>query len=134
MEQKYFTLDEANQLLPFLQTELTTLQQIQKDFYKLYQLLQTSRRKADASPNTKEWEDEVFTLECQLEFMQMEFDMHLKTITSRGIQVKDVDLGLIDFPAIYKGEEVLLCWLMGEPEVSYYHSHDEGFVGRKKIS
>ena len=134
MKKQYFSLGEANQLIPFLQTELMKLQQIQKDFYKVYQSLQSSRRKLAAKTESKEGHDDIFTLECQLDFMQMEFDMHFKSIVAQGVQVKDVDLGLIDFPAIYEGEEVLFCWLMGEPEVSHYHSHDDGFAGRKKIS
>ena len=50
-----------------------------------------------------------------------------------GAQVKDADDGLVDFPALREGEEVLLCWKLGEDEVAYWHGVDEGFAGRKPL-
>jgi hypothetical protein len=50
-----------------------------------------------------------------------------------GALVKDVDRGLVDFPALRDGEEVLLCWKLGEDEIAYWHGVDEGFAGRKEL-
>jgi hypothetical protein len=50
-----------------------------------------------------------------------------------GVQVKDLDRGLVDFPALHDGEEVLLCWQVGEDEVAYWHGLEEGFAGRKPL-
>ena len=50
-----------------------------------------------------------------------------------GVQVKDPDSGLIDFPALREGEPVLLCWRVGEAEVEWYHGLDDGFAGRRRI-
>jgi hypothetical protein len=50
-----------------------------------------------------------------------------------GGVVKDLDQGLVDFPAMREGEEVLLCWRLGENEVAYWHGLDEGFAGRKPL-
>jgi hypothetical protein len=50
-----------------------------------------------------------------------------------GIQVKDVQSGLIDFPALRHGEDVLLCWKIGEPAVEWWHSYEDGFAGRRPI-
>ncbi len=50
-----------------------------------------------------------------------------------GIEVKDLDTGLIDFPAMRYGEPVCLCWKLGEDEVSYWHGRSEGFRGRKPL-
>jgi len=50
-----------------------------------------------------------------------------------GAIVKDVDTGLVDFPALWGGEEVLLCWRLGEPEVAHWHGLEEGFAGRKAL-
>ena len=47
--------------------------------------------------------------------------------------VKDLDRGLVDFPALREGEEVLLCWQVGEDEVAFWHGLDEGFAGRKAL-
>jgi len=50
-----------------------------------------------------------------------------------GVLVKDLDRGLVDFPALHDGKEVLLCWQVGEPEIAYWHGLDEGFAGRKAL-
>ena len=50
-----------------------------------------------------------------------------------GVVIKDLDYGLVDFPADRYGEKVLLCWKYGEPEVSYWHKPTEGFSGRKPL-
>jgi hypothetical protein len=50
-----------------------------------------------------------------------------------GVLVKDLDRGLVDFPALRGDEEVLLCWEVGEEEVAYWHGLDEGFAGRKPL-
>jgi hypothetical protein len=54
-------------------------------------------------------------------------------IHALGAIVKDLDQGLVDFPAQHDGEEVLLCWRVGEPDVDYWHGLDEGFAGRKRL-
>ena len=50
-----------------------------------------------------------------------------------GVQVKDMDEGLVDFPARHGSRDVLLCWKVGEPEVAHWHGLDEGFAGRKPL-
>jgi hypothetical protein len=50
-----------------------------------------------------------------------------------GVVVKDLERGLVDFPALHDGEEVLLCWEVGEDEVAFWHGLDEGFAGRKPL-
>jgi hypothetical protein len=50
-----------------------------------------------------------------------------------GVLVKDLDRGLVDFPALREGEEVLLCWEVGEDEVAFWHGVEEGFAGRKPL-
>ena len=54
-------------------------------------------------------------------------------ITSRGAQVKDLDSGLIDFPARHHGETVLLCWQLGEDEIAWWHRVEDGFAGRRPL-
>ena len=50
-----------------------------------------------------------------------------------GCVVKDLDMGLIDFPTLFRGEEVYLCWKLGEDKIAFWHGVDEGFRGRKAI-
>jgi hypothetical protein len=54
-------------------------------------------------------------------------------ITSHGAQVKDLDSGLVDFPALHHGETVLLCWQLGEAEIAWWHRIEDGFAGRRPL-
>lgn len=54
-------------------------------------------------------------------------------IAERGVEVKDVDEGLVDFPALRRGETVLLCWRLGEDEIGYWHTAEDGFDGRRPL-
>ncbi|MGH2575837.1 MAG: DUF2203 domain-containing protein [Ignavibacteria bacterium] len=65
--------------------------------------------------------------------MEMLVDV-IKKISSKGILIKDIDSGLIDFPHIRKnGEEVYLCWKTGEDKINFWHRIPDGFAGRKNI-
>ena len=54
-------------------------------------------------------------------------------IVERGAEVKDLDEGLIDFPALRRGETVLLCWKLGEHEIEFWHRVEDGFAGRRPL-
>jgi hypothetical protein len=54
-------------------------------------------------------------------------------IAGHGAHVKDLDTGLIDFPALRRGETVLLCWQLGEDEIAWWHGVEDGFAGRRPL-
>ena len=54
-------------------------------------------------------------------------------LTELGVEVKDIDEGLVDFPALRRGETVLLCWKLGEDDISYWHTLEGGFAGRRPL-
>jgi hypothetical protein len=54
-------------------------------------------------------------------------------IGRHGAQVKDLDTGLVDFPALHHGETVLLCWQLGEDEIAWWHREEDGFAGRRPL-
>jgi hypothetical protein len=57
----------------------------------------------------------------------------IEQVQEIGCLIKDLDIGLVDFPTVYQGTEVYLCWKLGEPAIEYWHGVDEGFRGRKPI-
>jgi hypothetical protein len=57
----------------------------------------------------------------------------LEDVQATGAIVKDLDSGLVDFPSVREGENVLLCWQLGEDEVAFWHGYDDGFAGRRPI-
>jgi len=73
------------------------------------------------------------TLEEQFERETEEVARCVEQLELLGVVVKDLDRGLVDFPALRHGEEVLLCWQVGEGEVAYWHGLEEGFAGRKPL-
>jgi hypothetical protein len=58
----------------------------------------------------------------------------MASIEALGVELKDLELGLIDFPAEREGRRVFLCWQYGEPEVAYWHGTGEGFAARKPLA
>ena len=54
-------------------------------------------------------------------------------IQETGVVVKDLDIGLVDFPSLLEGEEIYLCWKLGEDHIAFWHGIDEGYAGRKPI-
>ncbi len=57
----------------------------------------------------------------------------LEQIQALGVVVKDLDSGLVDFPSVRDGEDVLLCWQLGEDEVAFWHRYEDGYAGRRPI-
>jgi hypothetical protein len=133
MSSKYFTLEEANLQLPFVDQELRTLQSLKRQFQEKYQELKREKQGYNQVQPASEEADPFFTLETELEFLQIEAKTHMTSLEMKGIELKDIDIGLVDFPALIDGDEVLLCWRQGEEKINYYHSRQDGFSGRKWI-
>ena len=70
---------------------------------------------------------------AEVERLARELARLIDEITASGAEVKDLDEGLIDFPALRRGETVLLCWKLGENEISYWHPVEVGFSGRRPL-
>jgi hypothetical protein len=69
----------------------------------------------------------------EFESLAAELERCLRELDALGVLVKDADLGLLDFPARRRGEDVLLCWHVGEDSVTSWHGLEEGFAGRKPV-
>ncbi|KIL39180.1 cell division protein DivIVA [Gordoniibacillus kamchatkensis] len=135
MPGSYFTLAEARALVPYVQRDLEKLQETKREFERLYLELRMRKEQLayGQASGAEEGGDPFFEMECRLEFLQLEAKSSIRQFFEKGIQIKDIDIGLVDFPALLNGEEVLLCWKMGEPTIEYYHSAEAGFAGRRKI-
>ena len=57
----------------------------------------------------------------------------IEELIELGVQIKDLDSGLVDFPSYRDGEEILLCWQLGEDEIAWWHTLDGGFAGRRPL-
>ena len=130
---KIFTLSEAQTLLPVLesllrraQTAGTRAAELDAEMQELAQRIfmsggmyvnvaKAARRRAEREKALQESRDT------------------LAEIDEIGVQVKDLEEGLLDFPSVMDGRTVLLCWKMGEKEIGYWHSEEDGFAGRKPL-
>jgi hypothetical protein len=132
---KYYTVDEVNFLLPQIRQQIEWLQDLKKQHQTKRDELQELRIALfnPHAPAAAEDQDPFFSLECELEFLEFQVKQLLMKFGEREILIKSIDAGLVDFPAMIDGEEVLLCWLKDEPQVSHYHSLNDGFWGRRKI-
>jgi hypothetical protein len=70
---------------------------------------------------------------AQLDALVQDMAREIAELEDLGVKVKDLDFGLVDFPAERYGESVMLCWRYGEPDVSFWHRPNEGYVGRKPL-
>lgn len=69
----------------------------------------------------------------QLDALVEDMTRKIAELEDLGVQVKDLEFGLVDFPAERYGENVMLCWRYGEPEVSFWHKRNEGYNSRKSL-
>ncbi len=76
---------------------------------------------------------EVAEKAAQLDALVEEMTRKIAELEDLGVKVKDLDFGLVDFPAEKYGESVMLCWRYGEPEVSFYHKPHDGYNARKPL-
>ncbi len=130
---KTFTLSEAQTLLPVLESLLRKAQAagaraggLEREMQQLSQriflsggmhvnVVQAARRRAEREKALQETRDT------------------LAEIDEIGVQVKDLEQGLLDFPSVMDGKTVLLCWKLGEKEIGYWHTEEDGFAGRKPL-
>lgn len=132
MDNKTFTLSEANELLPQLKVDLRRLQdlmeQFEDQFIELKLQKESQKKSADHADSSN---DPFFEQESKLDFMRMEVDVLIGNFSRKGVLLKMINPGLLDFPAVIDGEDVLICWKEGEERISHYHGWHDGFVGRK---
>ena len=133
MADRTFTLDEAQSLLPVLESLLRTAlnakkivdeadaeqQALQHRVFlhggMFLDIVPLARRKAERAKAEQRAKDA------------------LAEIDSIGVQVKDLNIGLLDFPCEVEGQVILLCWKLGEKAITHWHGMQEGFAGRKPI-
>src|SRR2546423_1528679 len=133
MSERTFSLDEAQTLLPILESLLRIaidgkklIEAVDAEFQELahrvflsggllVNVVEMARRKAEREKTIQRVKDAI------------------AEIDATGVQVKDLDIGLLDFPCRVEGEIVLLCWKLGEAKIAFWHETNTGFSGRKPI-
>ena len=133
MSTRTFTLDEAKLLLPVLESLLRTAISGKKLMEEVDGELQELSHRIFLNGGTHVDVVAVARRKAERAKAEQRAKDALAEIDSIGVQVKDIDIGLLDFPCEVEGKTVLLCWKMGEDSITHWHGTDEGFAGRKLI-
>jgi hypothetical protein len=128
---RLFTLETANALVPELSERFLRLQEIRERGRSTRQTLAAVEQKGKS--NGKDLASELRELQQRLEAAGAEADRILQRITATGCEVKDVEQGLVDFPADRDGRVVYLCWKLGEDRIRFWHETAIGFAGRQPL-
>ena len=132
-EMKTFTLDEAQALLPVLEALLKRAIEGKKAAESIEGRMQDLARKIFLSGGLLVDIPRVRRQRAALESHLQAAKDSVAEIDAIGVQVKDLDTGLLDFPCEIDGEIVLLCWKLGESSIDYWHTVEDGFRGRQPI-
>jgi hypothetical protein len=122
LSERVYTVEEANALLPFLAPTLVELREKYEDAARIKTKMATASRSNGWSTTRDEWATKLARV-----------DELVDRISEWAVELRDISSGLVDFPGMREGEEVWLCWRLGEPEVAFWHPRDEGMAGRQPL-
>lgn len=131
--QRYFTLDEAQRLLPEIVEGLNRIKALHEVCKQAEAEIQNTARRIVQLGGVRVDLEHLAGLKHRRDSSSAHIKEALESIQAHGCLVKDIEAGLVDFPALYKGEEVSLCWKLGERGIGHWHGVEEGFRGRKPI-
>jgi len=130
---KTFTLDEAQSLLPVLESLLKRAIEGKRSADEVESSLSGLAQRIYMSGGLRVNATSVARERAEMEAHLKRVRESIAEIDSIGVQVKDLDSGLLDFPCRLDDEVVLLCWRMGEPSIDHWHTVEAGFQGRQPV-
>ena len=132
MEERYFTVEEANEALTDVRPLTEELVSHRRALVELQERQSALARRISGNGGNVE-PSELQEVQERLDEQVAGIARCVARIHELGAQVKDLDEGLVDFPAHRGDEDVLLCWRLGEDEIEFWHGLDEGFSGRRPL-
>jgi hypothetical protein len=129
---KYYTVAEANATLPLVRAIIQDITQLAGE------LSERQERLERVQPNQNQrigaaYQEEMDQVRADIERGHQRMREYLHELAALGIELKDYQTGLVDYPCWMGNREVYLCWRLGEPEVGHWHEVDAGFAGRQKL-
>ena len=126
MESDQFTLDEANALVPWLEETFQKLELVRQEYVTLQERISELAQSSGSAGETSQ-------LTASAELLARQIEEGVEEILDRGIIVRDVSTGLVDFPSQRDGREVYLCWIGGEERIDFWHETDRGVAHRERL-
>ena len=133
MADRYFKLSEAQELLPVIAPYLEQAREQKSKVDGLNQELAHAAARIMVLGGSIPPHHELAKKKAERDGLAAEVQESVSKILETGCLVKDLDEGLVDFPTLMNGEEVYLCWKLGEKRIEYWHGIEEGFAGRKPL-
>lgn len=130
---RYFTLEQASRLLPEVDRLLRGAVEARAVYGGAETTLSALQTRIQTMGGVSVDRESVRQLQESRTAAAQSLAQWLQALNELGVQVKDLGTGLVDFPTLYRGEEVLLCWRLGEAAIGYWHGVEDGFRGRKRI-
>jgi hypothetical protein len=130
---RYFTKTEAERLLADVEPAIGEAIRLKAEFQRSELELQRARHRITMSGGVQLDRSSFVELKRRRDSGATGLKAAIDLIHSFGCLVKDLDIGLIDFPTLLRGREVYLCWKLGENGIRFWHGIEEGFGGRKAI-
>jgi hypothetical protein len=130
---RYFTLTQAEELLPEVESVIRAAISHKSAYQQAEEEWQTFVSRVTMQGGMRVDHSYVMDKKHRRESSALLLKEAVEKIQDYGCVVKDLDVGLIDFPTLFRGEEVYLCWKLGESGIEFWHGVHEGFRGRKPI-
>ena len=130
---RYFTHDEAQRLIPDVSALLNDIIDHKTIMDDAEEELKKLNSRIMMMGGSMIHPGDILQLRSRKETSALMLKQQAERLESYGCLLKDLTLGLIDFPTLYHGDEVYLCWKRGETAIEWWHGVTEGFQGRKKI-
>jgi len=128
-----FTLQEAESLLPEIESDLREAISLKSEFELAEGELQSTNQRIIMLGGVLIDRQQIQHQRERRDRAAAALKATIERIQESGCIIKDLDIGLIDFTTLYRGEEVYLCWKLGESGIRFWHGMHEGFAGRKPI-
>ena len=130
---KYFTRDEAERVLPKVEQLLREALYLKAQYMEADEVLKTAVREITMRGGMSVNNERMLEAQKRRESAASRLQAVMELVQEHGCVVKDLDTGLLDFPTLYEGREVYLCWRLGEQRIEFWHGVDEGFEAAKPI-
>ena len=128
-----FTLTEAEGLLPEIDFIMREAVSLKAKYLEAEEAIQTFAQRVAMQGGVLVDRDTVLQNRADRDAHGERLKSAVERLQEFGCVIKDLDIGLVDFPTLFRGREVYLCWKVGEPGIRFWHGMDEGFAGRKPI-
>jgi hypothetical protein len=130
---RYFTRDEAERILPQVEETVRELVAIKEALEEVERELRAEAERISLSGGAFVDAPRIAAARERRQGYASRLQDAVENVHRHGCLLKDLDLGLLDFPTLLRGEEVYLCWKLGEARIDFWHGVEEGFRGRKPI-